>query len=68
LHESHIGYLQRFLKRASHADEAARLGIAARLENAQRELRRVRSADYIHELSGTLGAEPIAREKFPGPT
>jgi hypothetical protein len=61
LFEAHVGYLQRFLKRATHADEAARLGIPARLQAAQTELRRVQSPDYLQELVGTLGAEPISK-------
>jgi hypothetical protein len=52
-------YLDRFLKNASHADEAARLGIAARLELATKELREVESPTRLEKLAGTLGAEPI---------
>ena len=36
----HVEYLDKFLKRASHADEAARLGIADRLSRARRPWRR----------------------------
>jgi len=59
LFESHIAYLQRFLKRATHADEAERLGVADRLHCARAQLRRVQSTDYLAELCGTIGAEPI---------
>jgi hypothetical protein len=62
LFESHINYLQRFLKRVTHADEAERLGIADRLRAAQARLREVQSPDYLTELSGTIGAEPITAE------
>jgi hypothetical protein len=55
----HVEYLDRFLKRASHADEAARLGIAARLERAKKTLGEVESPTYLEKLTGTLGAEPI---------
>jgi hypothetical protein len=58
--ENHVTYLQRFLKRASHADEAGRLGIAQRLEQARASLEKVNSAGYVDELSGTIGSEPIA--------
>ncbi|HEX4343639.1 MAG TPA: hypothetical protein VH255_09620, partial [Verrucomicrobiae bacterium] len=54
-----VEYLDRFLKRASHADEAERMGILPRLNNARRILEQVESADYLQKLSGTLGAEPI---------
>jgi hypothetical protein len=59
LFESHIGYLQRFLKRATHADEAERLGVAERLQRARAQLRKIQSPEYIQDLSGTLGGEPI---------
>lgn len=55
----HVDYLDRFLKRASHADEAVRLNIAHRLARARRMLERVESPAYLGELGGTLGAEPI---------
>jgi len=47
------------LKRTSHADEAARLGIAARLDRARKTLGEIESPAYLGKLSGTLGAEPI---------
>lgn len=55
----HVDYLGRFLKRSSHAEEAARLGIADRLARARATLTRVESPGYGEELRGTLGAEPI---------
>ncbi len=55
----HIEYLDRFLKRESHAEESARLGIANRLSSARRTLEEVVSPAYVKELSGTIGAEPI---------
>jgi hypothetical protein len=60
LYENHVAYLQRFLKRATHADEAARLGIADRLQSAQAQLRRVQSPEYLTKIAGTLGAQPIS--------
>ncbi len=55
----HVDYLDKFLKRASHADEAARLGIADRLSRAKKTLEQVESPAYLETLRGTLGAEPI---------
>ena len=55
----HVEYLDKFLKRGSHADEAQRLGIAARLAAARQMLVTVEAADYWQTLSGTLGAEPM---------
>ncbi len=59
LWRQHVEYLDRFLKRASHADEAARLGIAGRLSRARKTLEEVEAPAYLEALRGTLGAEPI---------
>jgi hypothetical protein len=55
----HVEYLDKFLKRASHAEEAERLGIASRLNRARRTLEQVESPAYLESLRGTIGAEPI---------
>jgi hypothetical protein len=55
----HVDYLNQFLKRASHASEAARLDIAGRLERSFKTLADIESPAYLEKLSGTLGAEPI---------
>jgi hypothetical protein len=55
----HVEYLEKFSKRPSHADEAARLGIAGRLDRARKRLEEVESPAYAPSLHGTLGAEPI---------
>ncbi|MGO8674232.1 MAG: hypothetical protein ACLQVX_00025 [Limisphaerales bacterium] len=59
LWQRHLEYLDRFLKKTSHADEAARLGIADRLTHARAALKRAEAPAYLEELRGTLGAEPI---------
>jgi len=59
LWKRHVEYLDKFLKRPTHADEATRLGILNRLTNARTTLTTVEAADYLGKLSGTLGAEPI---------
>jgi hypothetical protein len=55
----HVDYLDKFIKRASHADESARLGLAHRLVRARKKLDEVESPAYLAALGGTLGAEPI---------
>ena len=55
----HVEYLDKFLKRTSHADEAARLKIGDRLARVRKSLDEVEATDYLKKLSGTLGAEPI---------
>jgi hypothetical protein len=55
----HIEYLDKFLKRASHADEADRLGIGDQLARARKTAEQVDSPAYLESLRGTIGAEPI---------
>jgi hypothetical protein len=59
LWKRHIDYLDKFTKRASHADEAARLGIPQRLVRARKKLEEVEEPAYLEMLAGTLGAEPV---------
>ena len=56
----HIRNLEKFLKRANYTEEAERLGIPARLENARKNFASIESSGYLQQLRGTLGAEPIA--------
>jgi phosphoenolpyruvate carboxykinase (diphosphate) len=55
----HIDYLDKFLKLPSHVDEAERLDIAARLNQARKTFDQVNSSAYLESLRGTIGAEPI---------
>jgi hypothetical protein len=59
LWKRHVEYLNAFLRKPSHEDVAANLGIAERLTNARKMLEEVESQDYLNKLSGTLGADPI---------
>jgi hypothetical protein len=61
----HVAYLDRFMKKTSHADEAARLGISDRLARACATLRQAEAPAYLEGLRGTIGAEPI--ENYLGP-
>ncbi len=63
LWERHTRSLTEFLARAGHRDEAARLGIATRLEHARSELERVSTPAYLTALAGTIGADPIHRPR-----
>jgi hypothetical protein len=56
----HAGYLDRFLKKSSYADEAARLDIAGRLALSRRTLEAIEQPAYLEQLHGTIGAEPLA--------
>ena len=55
----HVLYLDKFLKRASHAEEAERLGVFERLKDARKTLEEVESPAYLEKLRGTAGVEPI---------
>ena len=55
----HVDYLDKFLKRSSHAEEAERLGIPDRLVSARKTLQQVESPAYVESLRGTIGAEPV---------
>ena len=59
LWKRHVEYLGQFLHKTSHTDVAAQLGIADRLTRARKTLEDVESPDYLRQLSGTLGAEPM---------
>ena len=61
LWERHVRSLTDFLASPGHRDEAARLGIPRRLEQARGELERVRSPEYVRSLVGTIGADPVHR-------
>jgi hypothetical protein len=58
----HVQTLSEFLALPSHRDEAARLGIRARLEHAKAELERVSADEYRRQLVGTIGADPIHKQ------
>jgi hypothetical protein len=58
----HVASLRRFLVLPGHRDEAMRLGIDGRLTMAERELSRVTRPEYLEELQGTIGADPIEPE------
>jgi hypothetical protein len=53
-------YLENFLADSHFADEAERLGISTRLDLARQKLKQVQSRDYLKNLAGTLGADPLA--------
>jgi hypothetical protein len=59
LWKRHAEYLNHFLKKPSHEDIVAELGIADRLARVRKTLEEIESPAYLKNLSGTLGAEPI---------
>lgn len=59
LWERHISNLRQFLDDADYADEAERLNIAERFKRARVKLEQVSNSEYLEELVGTLGADPL---------
>jgi hypothetical protein len=55
----HVRALGDFLAQPSHREEAERLGIPSRLAHARAELARVSSPEYLLQLRGTIGADPV---------
>ncbi len=51
--------LQKFLQRTQYGEEAARLGLADRLERARGRLQCIREPGYLESLRGTLGRQPV---------
>jgi hypothetical protein len=66
LWDRHIRYLEQFLKRKTHADEAERLGIGDRLSQAIKAQQQVESGAYLERLRGSIGTQPMAQ--FLSPT
>ena len=54
-----IRYMENFMTSERHKDEALRLGIPTRLEEAKAKLKEVMSPDYLKRLEGTIGLDPL---------
>ncbi|HEV2208412.1 MAG TPA: hypothetical protein VG167_06520 [Verrucomicrobiae bacterium] len=63
LWRKHVAYLERFRKKPSYAEEVSRLGIPARLASARAALQQAETPEYLQNLVGTLGAEPLEHIK-----
>ncbi|MCK5831722.1 MAG: hypothetical protein KAH20_15615 [Methylococcales bacterium] len=61
LWQRHVESLQRFSKLENYADEVIRLEIKPRLEKAKIELARVESLDYLDQMVGMIGADPLGQ-------
>jgi len=59
LWQRHIDYLNGFLERESHTDEAGRLKISEQLSIARDKFEKVSENSYLTRLVGTLGADPM---------
>ena len=59
----HVESLQKFSSLANYASEIERLKIGQRLEKAKAELERVENPDYLEQLVGMIGADPLGPSK-----
>jgi len=57
--KKNVDYLESFMRRPGYDNEAKRLNIEEKLEQAKAELKYVASDEYVQSLVGTLGADPI---------
>lgn len=57
--KKHVAYLNAFISKKTHFSVSKRLGIESRLTEAKLQLTRVQSPNYLTELIGTLGRQPI---------
>jgi hypothetical protein len=55
----HATYLENFLRKKNYAEEAERLGIAAKLESAWATYHKVKTSEYLASLQGTIGLQPL---------
>ena len=55
----HVQSLSEFLEQPEFRREASRLDIASRLQKAKMELQRVSSPEYLADLTGQSGADPM---------
>lgn len=62
LWQRHVATLKEFLADPHRSGDASHLNLTARLQHAESELNRVSSPDYISELEGCLGADPMSSE------
>jgi hypothetical protein len=59
LWERHVRNLSDYLSRHAHDEESSRLHLEDRLDEARMKLNQVRSPDYLQQLEGSIGAQPI---------
>lgn len=57
--ESEILYMEQFIAEASNSILVKEMQINERLEKAKQQLKRVQSNEYLEELVGTIGADPL---------
>jgi len=64
LWQRHVNSLETFSKLANYVDEVERLNINERLINAKQELEKVASSDYLKQMVGMIGADPLKQPRL----
>ncbi|MCL7752791.1 hypothetical protein [Polaribacter sp. Z022] len=57
-----IQYLEDFISYSSNTNLVAEMNIKDRLEEAKQHLTEVKSEDYLEQLNGTIGVDPLCRK------
>ncbi len=65
LWQKHVNSLQHFCQLEHYADEVLRLKIDERLILAKQELERVSRSDYVEQITGMIGADPLNAPRKP---
>ncbi len=55
----HVAYLADYMDEGAHEQDIERLNIRSRLASARAQLEKVSSTQYLRDLVGTLGADPM---------
>src|SRR5690606_35826578 len=55
----HVAYLENFLGIKNFKDASRRLRVEEKLQSAKERLEAVKSLQYLKELQGTIGADPL---------
>jgi hypothetical protein len=61
-YENRIAYLESYLQESSNQEVIERLQVQSRLDNAKIQLTRVQTSEYLEQLHGTIGADPLFRK------
>lgn len=60
---TNIAYLEKIIAKKNFEATTEQLNLRTKLQNAKDELDRVKSSTYIEQLYGTLGADPLGKQR-----
>jgi hypothetical protein len=59
LWQRHLDYMDNLLQDSKHSSRIADMDIQKRRQRAMQKLNKLKTADYLQSLVGTLGADPL---------